>query len=263
MNFVTLGIGGLMIAGGAYLSFVQKKKSEGLVTELKFMKAVPLSELMESWKLLADEGMADGFRDLVETNGKAETDGVLNAPHSATQCAYFEATVTRELEKEERTTDKDGKVETNRTRSSEVVSSRKSASPLYIADGDIRVGIDMDGATLNLKDGEDRFEPYESNKTYTFFGVQFSAPSGGARTLGFRYKEKLIPLGHPLYVVGEARQSAGALRIGRPSEKGKPFIVSVKSEEEVVADMQGSVKTAFYTGIALMIGGAAVAVLFR
>ncbi len=250
MNFVALGIGGLMIAGGAYLSFIQKKKSEGLVTELKFMKAVSLGELKESWQSLSDEGMADGFRDMVETNGKAGTD------------AYFEATVTREFEKEERSTDKDGKVQTTRTRSSEVVSSRKSPSPLYIADGDIRVGIDMDGATLHLKDGEDRFEPYESNKTYTFFGVQFSAPSG-VRTLGFRYKEKLIPLGHPLYVVGEARHSGGALRIGKPSEKGKPFIVSVKSEDEVVAGMQGSVKFVFYLGIALMIGGAAVAVFFR
>ena len=262
MNFVALGIGGLMIAGGAYLSFIQKKKTEGLVTELKFMKAVSLSELKESWQSLADEGMAEGFRDLVETNGKAETDGEMKAPYSNTPCAFFEATVTREFEKEERSTDKDGKVQTRRSRSSEVVSSRKSPSPLYVADGDIRVGIDMDGATLHLKDGEDRFEPYESNKTYTFFGVQFSAPSG-VRTLGFRYKEKLIPLGHPLYVVGEARHSAGALRIGRPSEKGKPFIVSVKSEDEVIADMKGSAKMAFYFGIALMIGGAAVAVFFR
>ena len=54
MNFVALGIGGLMIAGGAYLSFIQKKKSEGLVTELKFMKAVSLGELKESWQSLSD-----------------------------------------------------------------------------------------------------------------------------------------------------------------------------------------------------------------
>ncbi len=262
MNFVALGIGGLMIAGGAYLSFVQKKKTEGLVTELKYMKAVSLAELKDSWQSLADEGMAEGFRDLVETNGKADTDGEVKAPYSNVACAYFEATVTREFEKEERSTDKDGKVQMKRTRSSEIVSSRKSPSPLYVADGNVRVGVDMDGATLHLKDGEDRFEPYESNKTYTFFGVQFSAPSG-VRTLGFRYKEKLIPLGHPLYVVGEARNSAGALRIGRSSEKGKPFIVSVKSEDEVIADMKGSAKAAFYLGIALMIGGAAVAVFFR
>jgi hypothetical protein len=262
MNFVALGIGGLLAAGGAYLSFVQKKKTEGLVTELKFMKAVPLSELKESWQSLSDEGMADGFRDLVETNGKADTDGEVKAPYSNVPCAYYEATVTREFEKEERSTDKDGKVKTRRTRSSETVSSRKSPSPLYVTDGDVRVGIDLDGATLHLKDGEDRFEPYESNKTYTFFGVRFSAPSG-VRTLGFRYKEKLIPAGHPLYVVGEARHSAGALRIGRPSEKGKPFIVSVKSEEEVIAGMQGSAKMVFYLGIALMVVGVAVAVFFQ
>ncbi len=149
MNFVALGIGGLMIAGGAYLSFVQKKKTEGLVTELKYMKAVSLAELKDSWQSLADEGMAEGFRDLVETNGKADTDGEVKAPYSNVACAYFEATVTREFEKEERSTDKDGKVQMKRTRSSEIVSSRKSPSPLYVADGNVRVGVDMDGATLH------------------------------------------------------------------------------------------------------------------
>lgn len=122
--------------------------------------------------------------------------------------------------------------------------------------------MDLDGASLYLKDGEDRFEPYDSNKTYSFFGVQFTAPAGGG-TLGFRYKERIIPLGHPLYVVGEARQSGGGLRIGRPSEAGKPFIVSTKSEEEVVNDLKGSAKGSFYLGIALMVIGAAVAVFLR
>lgn len=262
MNMVAIGIGGLLVVGGAYLSFVQKKRTEGKVTELRFMKAVSLAELDETWKSLANEGLVDGYRDIVETNGKAETDGELKAPYSNAPCAYFEATVTREFEKEERVKDKDGNMQTKRTRSSETVSSRKSPSPLYIADGGVRVGVDLDGASLYLKDGEDRFEPYDSNKTYSFFGVQFTAPAGGG-TLGFRYKERIIPLGHPLYVVGEARQSGGGLRIGRPSEAGKPFIVSTKSEEEVVNDLKGSAKGSFYLGIALMAIGAAVAVFLR
>ena len=58
-------------------------------------------------------------------------------------CAYYEATVLREYEKQETTTDKDGKVRTNRTRGSETVSSQKSPSPLYVADGDVKVGIDL------------------------------------------------------------------------------------------------------------------------
>ncbi len=37
MNMVAIGIGGLLVVGGAYLSFVQKKRTEGKVTELRFM----------------------------------------------------------------------------------------------------------------------------------------------------------------------------------------------------------------------------------
>ena len=262
MNMFALAAGGLMAAGGAYLAFVQKKKTEGMVTELKFMKATPLQELHGTWKSLCDEGMGEGFRDFIETNGAASTDGEITAPYSGQPCAYYEATVLREYEKQETSTDKDGKVKTSRTRGSETVSSQKSSSPLYLAEGDVRIGIDLDGATLHLKDGADRFEPYESSKTYTFFGVQFSSPSG-VRTLGFKYKEKIIPLGHPLYVAGEARQSAGNLRIGKPSEKGKPFIVSVKSEEEVTAGVEGKAKIQFYIGIALVVIGLAVALFVK
>ncbi len=93
MNMFALAAGGLLAAGGAYLAFVQKKKTEGMLTELKFMKATPLQELHGTWKSLCDEGMGDGFRDFIETNGAAATDGDLIAPYSGQPCAYYEAAV--------------------------------------------------------------------------------------------------------------------------------------------------------------------------
>jgi len=154
--------------------------------------------------------------DLIPINSRWKVGELLDAAR-----AYFEATVLREYEKEETSTDKDGKIQRKTTRGSETVSSQKSPSPLYVSEGDVRIGLDLDGVSLHLKDGPEKFEPYESTKTYTFFGVRFSAPSG-VRTLGFKYREKIIPLGHPLYVTGEVRHSGGALRIGKPGEKGRP-----------------------------------------
>ncbi len=262
MSMLGLGVGGLVAAGGAYLAFVQSKKSEGLARELQFMKATSLSEIEESMKALEAEGLGDSFRDVVETNGSAETDGELKSPHSETPCAYFQASVTREYEKMETYTDKDGKVRTRRTKLYEPVSNEKSHSPLYIADRGTRVRIDLQGADLDLKSGEERYEPFKEDRGYSFFGVNFTVPSG-TRTLGFKYSEKLIPLGQSLYVVGEVRKSGGELSIGKPSEKGKPFIVSVKSEEEVIAGMKGSAKTTQYFGYALLVIGAALAVFLN
>ena len=36
MSALSMGIGAAIALGGAYLAFVQKKKSEGQITELKF-----------------------------------------------------------------------------------------------------------------------------------------------------------------------------------------------------------------------------------
>ena len=262
MNMTALVVGALIAALGAYLAIVQKKKTEGTVMELKFMKAVSLPELAANLEHLRSEGLAEGYRDMVETNGKADTDGEVTAPYSNKVCAYYEAAVHREYETETVTTDKDGKTQRSRTRSSEEVSSQKSSDPLYLKDGDIRIALDLDGADLHLKDGTDRFEPYQDDRTYTFFGMRFS-DNAGARTLGFRYKDKIIPMGHPLYVVGELRSSAGELHIGKPKEKGKPFIISVKSEEEVIESEQGKAKMFLYLGIGLIVAGVALALLWK
>ena len=126
----------------------------------------------------------------------------------------------------------------------------------------VRLPADLDGASIDLKDGANRFEPYESNRTYSFWGVSFTVPQG-TRTLGFRYAEKIIPLGHPLYIAGEVRESAGNLHIGKPSEKSKPFIVSVKSEEEVVKSREAGAKAQLWFGIALIVVGVAVAIFVK
>lgn len=263
MSMMSLGLGALIAAGGAYLAFVQKKKTEGEVTELKFMKASPLAEIHATWKTLVDQNLGGNYRDFIKANGQAATDGEQLSPYGHVACASYVATVEREYEKDETSTDKDGKTTRKTTRSSEVISSQKSPAPFYIADGDVRIGIDLDGAAVDYKDGCDRFEPYENTRSYSFFGVPFSLPSSSARTLGFRYKEKIIPAGHPLHVVGEVRDSSGSLCIGKPSEKGKPFVVSVKSGESVVQDRERSAKTTFYIGIVLMVVGVAVAIFIK
>ena len=259
MTAVGLGVGGLLAAGGAYLAFVQSKKKAGFATELKFLKATSLAEISESFRAMDAEGLGDSYKDFVEVNGTAETDGDLKSPHNETPCAYYEASVMREYEQMETYTDKDGKVKTRRNKLYENVSRDKSSSPLYIADGDTKVRIDLQGADLQLKSAATRYEPFKEERGYSFFGINFSVPTG-TRTLGFRYEERIIPAGHPLYVVGEVRKSGGELSIGRPSEKGKPFIVSVKSEEEVIGSMEGSAKTTMYFGYVLIAIGIAAAV---
>ena len=260
MSALTMGLGAALALGGAYLAFVQRKKAEGEIAELKFVQHTSLEEVQRAWKSVAGQGT--GYRDFVETGGKAVTDGDVLSPHGKIPSAYFTATVEREFEKDEMEKDDQGTLRRKTTRGSETVSSQKSAAPLYIEDGGVRLPIDLDGASVDFRDGANRFEPYESNRIYSFWGVSFTVPQG-TRTLGFRYAEKIIPLGHPLYIAGEVRESAGTLHIGKPSEKGKPFIVSVKSEEEVVKSRESGAKAQLWFGIALIVVGIAVAIFIK
>ena len=61
----------------------------------------------------------------------------------------------------------------------------------------------------------------------------FAALAGGRRTIGYRLEESAVPVGRPIFVLGEAVDSGGRLRIGKPAKKGASFIVSLKSEEQL------------------------------
>ena len=54
------------------------------------------------------------------------------------------------------------------------------------------------------------------------------------RTIGYHTTERLLPVDRRIYVLGESVDSADGLTIQAPSERGKRFIISTRSEEELV-----------------------------
>jgi len=56
----------------------------------------------------------------------------------------------------------------------------------------------------------------------------------GRRTLGYRYREWILPPQQRIYVLGGANVRSGEPCIMKPNERGQKFMVSVKSEEEIV-----------------------------
>ncbi len=67
---------------------------------------------------------------------------------------------------------------------------------------------------------------------------------------GHTYKETAIAVGSRLYVLGEARIVDNQLAIAKPSNPNDPFLISVKSEEEIVAKRQESTNNALAGAIA-------------
>ena len=87
-----------------------------------------------------------------------------------------------------------------------------------------------------------------------------TSSSGDRKILGYEYTERILPLDRKAYVIGLASDSTGELMIQQPAEKGKPFIITLKSEEELVKGTESTIKIMMISAIVCWALGAAAIV---
>ena len=149
----------------------------------------------------------------------------------------------------------------------EKISDEESGEELVLTDanGDT-IDIETVGVSsaFDLPKTVDRFEPanvyngmqFHQNPRRRFQSFEGSFIAGnGARMLGYRMVEYAFLSGQKLYLLGDAYMNAGTLTFGKPTEKGKQFIVTAKSEEELVSTKQSSQKMSLIGGIACAVIG--------
>jgi hypothetical protein len=242
----------LLVIGGI-LIFVrisaQKKLFEIKATET--FKAKDLQELYESVK--ADVGPG-GFSKVLEIKGLSKSDNPLTSEIAKQQCVYYSMSVIREYEETYQEKDSNGNYVTKTRRAEDTISSNTQSIPFYVEDDTGKVLVNPNGASIDAQQVVDKFEPGErqagASLSFGAFSITLSAPASPTRTLGYRFRESIIPLDRKLYVLGEATDTSGELAIQRPREKGKKFIVSMKSEEELVRSAESTIKWTLYAAIA-------------
>lgn len=255
---IYLVIGIVLIVIGIFL-LMQRKRTQSHLIEIKSMQSLPLHEIMETQRSIADEIGLGGFNQLVETNGVVVCDEPVTAELSGEHCAYYEMRVEERYEEAYWEKDSEGR-DVQRTRTgSQTVASNSQSGCFYVGDGQSRIRIDPDGAKLDLQKSVDRFEPADGGIagaiSFGSFALNLSSGMSGRRILGYHYSESILPLGKKLYVVGAAKDTAGELAIGKPTEKDKPFIVSLKSEEEITEGIEGKTRWLMIGAIASMVIG--------
>ncbi len=257
-------IGGILIIGGAALSFFAPRKIKDRNIEIKFMQTTPIKELIAILRDNAAAGL-DGYRHYVELKGSADSDNPEKAPFSEKEVAYYNADLFQVYE--EKYTYKDDKGTHQKMRKKEtLMSNQKSSGPVVLKDSQsgekAYIDVSQSGIKLDTLKTLDKFEPESSVKKYNFFG-SFRYSNMGARTLGFRMIEKTIPVGHSLYVLGEAWLEGLKVKMGRPCDGKKPFIVSVRSETDIVQSNNRSARIALIIGIVIAIAGVLVMIFMR
>lgn len=245
----------LMAVGGVLL--VTRLRSLNLAMDIKYYETSKVADVVDTYQQLKDElGVGNYSGNIVELSGTGGSDSPLFAEFSQRSALYYQATVTREYEVTEQIKDNDGRYRTETKRKSEQVSKNEQYIPFYLDDGSgSKIMIDMKGAKKHPIQSYDEFRQ-EAPQGYSSYG------GTGSKTIGYRYKEKMIPADMRLYVLGEVSDRRGELAVIKPQESGKPFIVSTKSEEELTKSAEGSAKTQLIIAILLDLAGAACVVAY-
>lgn len=240
----------LFIAGGVFAIVYLRPKMQGHVREMKFMKTTTIKDLQDMYQMMVDSGMGDEFRNYIELKGVVHCDQPTKTPFSSQNVAYCSSKLSAVTQQEEQYRDNDGHYHTRTVKHEEVLSSENSSEVLYLADdsSDVRVVLDIHhGCDFDVPETLDRFEPMGNLGRYAYFR-NYHHPR--TNVLGYRMQERTIPLGQHLYVLGEAYKEGNVLHIGKPVDKDKSFIVSTKSEDQLVGKYEGHANLALFGGIA-------------
>jgi hypothetical protein len=225
----------VLAAVGLFIAASAQKRKLDLMAGTQTSNAADVRSLADS---VAKDIGAGSFAEATEVKGTVQCEHPLTAELTDTPCVYYEMRVTREYEETYWDTDSKGNRVQRHRRGSEAVSQNSRSCVFDVEDATGRIAVDPTGASISADKVYDRFEPGEPRSTSLAVGrwrfdLASVALAGGRRTLGYKYVEKVIPLGKPIYVLGEASDAGGQLSIRKPTKKGVGFIVSMKSEEEL------------------------------
>lgn len=209
-----------------------------------------IKDIIEEHKVISSDKVigTGSFEKKVEVKGDIECDSPLISEIGKKECVYYRSEVRRKWEEIEHYTDSEGKRDTRTVTGEDTVSSQTESREFFVNDGTGKIKVSPDGAEIDLIQVIDRFEPASGARmsgSYLQFG-DFRLNIGGfnfgeaRKTLGYHISEKIFPFGRRVYILGSANDSTGELRISRTINKGDKFIITTKSEEELISQTKQS-----------------------
>lgn len=226
-----------IILGGLVAIFYLRPKAKNDVMEIKYMQTKSISELKDMFSQMDANGLGNDYREFVELKGNIFSDNLVETPFSNRKVAYCNSELLQVIETKEEYRDSNGHYQTKTSKTERTISNEKSSQYIELKDGscDDSVVLDIDGTgcKLDIPKTFDRFEPKNNLGNYRYFN-SFSWSRFGVETLGFKMVEKTIDDNQSLYVIGEAYKVGDKIHIGKPQDNKKTFVVTTKSEEDLV-----------------------------
>lgn len=248
----------LLIGGGLASIFYLRPKMQDSVTEIKYMQTKTIAELKDMFSQMDASGLGNDYREFVELKGTVVSDNLVETPFSNKKVAYCESKLSQVTETREQYRDSNGNMQTRIRKNENMISNEKSSQDISIIDNSssesVVLEINATGCKLDIPKTFDRFEPKSNLSNYRYFN-SFSWNRFGAETIGFKMVEETIAANQNLYVIGEAFKVGDTLHIGKPQDNKKPFIITTKSEDDLVNTSNQNAKFALIGGIIAIVVG--------
>ena len=249
----------VLIIGGLVAIFYLRPKIQNKGLEIKYMQTKTISELRGMFSQMDGMSLGEDYREYVEIKGTVTDQAPVRTPYSEREVAYCESKLLQVTESKEQYRDREGNLRTRVSKRETPISDEKTSQTIHISDGssseEVVLEIQASGCELDIPKTFDRFEPKNNLNRYGYFS-RHPFNRFGAETLGFKMIEKTIELNQKLYVLGEAFCVGGEIHIGVPQDSKKPFIISTKSEEEIVNSSERNVQFSLFGGMAAIVLGA-------
>lgn len=163
-----------------------------------------------------------------EVKGKVLCDNPLSTPGTGDPCVYYHLRITDEVQ--DVVHDSDGH---HRTRNhTEVVEDKEESCTFQLQDKTGTLGVLPTGATF---EGSEALKSREGRTDSAWKAERAAAMGRHAREhKGSRTTVTSIPVGRQVYAIGAVQSLRNGLFLQRDEAEGRPFLVSVKSESELV-----------------------------
>ncbi|MCH2235138.1 MAG: E3 ubiquitin ligase family protein [Crocinitomicaceae bacterium] len=241
-------IGGLVVAVVGVILWIVMGKRAGKAAVLDLTDTSRVTDVNENYQSTLNSMGPNSFTHFCEVKGQAHADDPLKSDLAEAECVYFSSKVVHEYKVKERRKDSNGNYQTKWVNKSETVSENSQwANGWGVKDDTGFIAVNAAKSEIHTEQLFSNFEQGEpgSNGGLNVKIGNFSLGIGGNndyKTIGYRYSEEGIKVGSNLYVLGDANDRDGNLIVSKPIDKKQPFIVSTKSEDELMSGLGSAVK---------------------
>ncbi|MGY6528965.1 MAG: E3 ubiquitin ligase family protein [Cyanobacterium sp.] len=233
-----MGVFGFILVAIALILFFIKQAQVKSHGSLLSARLTNIQELQSTCEAITQEIGGRNWRDYVKLWGKIRVDEPLMSEIRQEPCVYYRILVQREYEEKVRSQDSEGKTTEKIVRKSETITQNQRSTPFILEDKTGAITINPQDAKFDTIKTLDEFRTEQPAGGMLQFGnFSFLLRNDGynTHTLGYRYQEFILPINREVLVLGNASDETGELRITKPTDN-QPFLVSLKTEEELKSD---------------------------